>query len=787
MNLDDIPKELPARLPAQPFNIDVKRVLFKGLRYWYVFVISLALTLSYAYLKTRYAVKNYPVTASILIKEKEETSEGKLLYNNPLVSGYRNYENEPYLIKSYPLIQRTLEALNFGVAFYNEGKVLTTEIYDPQIKATVLKNGGDHRFYCRIINAKQYQLYSSSESNEFLTYSFGDTVTYQGLTFIFSSRSNARATINLNQPVVFTYSDPAHLTGSYVGALQASWTEEGAGVMDLRISGSNPQKDIDFINGLIQQYQEFDLDKKNQAATRTIEFIGSQLAIISDSLHLAERQLEHFKSQNSISDVSADAQRLSEQISSVEEQGTLLRIKANYYRYLRDYLQKDEFLDKIILPISIGINDPILSNFISKLIDLQETLRLNGTTDNPLVNEAKRKVSELKKAILESVKNQEAVDNINGNFIANKVKGFEKELSGLPAAERKLISFKRNYSFLESIYMFLLQKRAEAGISRASTTTDIDIVNPPMQAGGPTSPKPAQNYVFAFAAGLLFPALVFILMELLNSKVQSKEDVEKITSIPFIGGIGHKSGENNIEVLTKPKTAIAESFRALRSNLSYFLGKREKVVIIITSSISGEGKTFTSINLASVISLSDKKTLIVGADMRKPKLYSDLNLVNDVGLSSYLAGIANFDTIVQSTSYSNLDLISGGPVPPNPSELLLTNRMYEFLGEAKSRYDFVIIDTPPLAIVSDAFAFADYADHTLFVIRQNYTPIELIRTLDDSYRSGKLKNVSILLNDIYRTGHGYGYGYGYGYGGYGYGYGYGYQSKKNGYGYYSES
>jgi hypothetical protein len=241
--------------------------------------------------------------------------------------------------------------LNFGVTFYNEGKVLTTEIYDPQIKATVLKNGGDHRFYCRIINAKQYQLYSSSESNEFLTYSFGDTVTYQGLTFIFSSRSNARATINLNQPVVFTYSDPAHLTGSYVGALQASWTEEGAGVMDLRISGSNPQKDIDFINGLIQQYQEFDLDKKNQAATRTIEFIGSQLAIISDSLHLAERQLEHFKSQNSISDVSADAQRLSEQISSVEEQGTLLRIKANYYRYLRDYLQKDEFLDKIILPI----------------------------------------------------------------------------------------------------------------------------------------------------------------------------------------------------------------------------------------------------------------------------------------------------------------------------------------------------------------------------------------------------------------------------------------------------
>ncbi len=781
MSPADNPKELPARLQAQPFNIDIKRVLYMALRYWYVFIISLLLTLLYAYFKTRYAVKIYPVTASILIKEKEKSSEDKFLYNNPLVNGYRNYENEPYLIKSYPLIQRTLESLNFGIAFYNEGNVLTTEIYDPQVKATILKNGGDHRFYFKIINDNQYELFLTSESKDIKTFSFGDTVTYQGLTFVFSLNANARSVINLNQPTIFTYSNPAYQTGAYSGALQVSWAEEGAGVMDLSINGSNPQKDVDFINGLIRQYQEWDLSKKNQTASRTIEFITTQLAIMSDSLRLAEKQLELFKIQNSISNVSEEARRLSDQISKIDEQRSLLRVSKFYYDYLKRYLKEDDLLDKIILPSTIGINDPILSNLVSKLVELQAALKFSNATSNPLVNEGRIKINELKKTILESVKNQEGINAENDDFITGRVKGFEDQLNRLPTAERKLVSIQRNYSFLEGIYVYLLQKRAEAGISRASSTTDIDIINPPMQAGGPISPNPMQNYTISALVGLALPALFFIIMELFNSKVQSKEDVEKITSIPLIGGIGHKRSENNLEVLTKPKTAIAESFRALRSNLIYFLQKRENVVIMITSSISEEGKSFTSINLASVISLSGKKTLIVGADMRKPKLFSDLNLVNDVGLSSYLAGIADFETVVQKTSFANLDLIAGGPVPPNPSELLLNEQMPLFLAKAKSLYDFVIIDTPPLTIVADAFALAEYADHTLFVIRQNYTPISLLRTLQDSYSSGKLRNVSIVLNDIYRSGHGYGYRYGYGYG-----YGYTSSKKNNGYGYYEE-
>jgi len=287
--------------------------------------------------------------------------------------------------------------------------------------------------------------------------------------------------------------------------------------------------------------------------------------------------------------------------------------------------------------------------------------------------------------------------------------------------------------------------------------------------------------MIAAVVGLAIPLLIFILIEYLNTRVQSKEDIEKFTTIPFIGGIGHKKADVNLEVLNSPKSVIAESFRALRSNLNYFLGKQEKAVFLITSSISGEGKTFTSINLASVFSLSEKRTLIVGGDMRKPKLFKDFDASNDVGLSSFLAGIADFDTVVQKTKYKYLDLVSGGPVPPNPSELLLNKRMDEFMSLARQHYDYVVIDTPPLAIITDAFPLAVYADHTIFLVRQNYTPKELLKTAQDYYTSGKLKNISIVFNDVYKSGPGYGYGYSYGYG---YAYGYG-KKGKNGYGYYS--
>ncbi len=773
-------------------KIDYKRILYRILRYWYVVALSLVIALTIAFFKNRYATRIYSVTASILIKETEDVSEGKLLYNNPLVSFHRNYLNEIYIIRSYPLIEKTLKDLNFGVSFYQEGNVLTSEAYEYlPIEAHVVNDfdGLSGSFYFKILNGTQFQLAEISDDEKELnkrSFAFGDTITYGGLEIVFSKLPNFSRNEFPKDDFIFSYTPVKYLTDGYVGSLSASWAEEGAGVINLGITGPTPAKAKDFMAGLINQYQAFDLDKKNQTASRTIDFINDQLKGITDSLTRAENRLERFKDKNAVISMSDQADRLYKKLETIEKEKADYFIRKNYYDYLTTYIAGDKNLDQVILPSSVGIDDPILVALASKMLDLQLQIRMMGKESNPLVNESKRKIGEIKRDIQEAVFNQATTDKIKMGYIDRQLAEVERQLGKLPLAERQLVAIQRNYSLLETLYIFLLQKRAEAGISRASTTTDIAIVNPPA-SGGPIAPVPSNNYLIALIVGLGLPIGLFLLIEISNNLVQSREDVEKITNIPFIGGLGHKRTTNNLEVIASPKSPIAESFRALRSNLNYFIEGKTKAVFMVTSSISGEGKTFASINLASVFALSGRKTLIVGADLRKPKIYSDFALSNDVGLSTYLAGLNDFDSVIQRTSYESLDLISGGPVPPNPSELLLTHKMSRFIEEAKERYDYIIIDTPPLALVTDAFVMADHADHILFMVRQNFTPKSLLINIHDFYATGKIKHISIVLNDIYKSGPGYGYGYGYEYG---YGYGYGLRSngkkKHHGHGYYSE-
>lgn len=769
-------------------NIDFKRVLYRAVQYWYVVILFLSVVLLAAFLRNRYATRIYPVTSSIIFKEADDISGAGLLYNNPLVSYRPNYLNELYIIRSYPLVQKVLEDLNFEVGFYKEGNFLVTQDYDIPFDGHVLNDSIaplNQTFRFAVTSPNEFVLgpVDEEDTNTSQKFLFGDTIQYGGLTLVFTLTKKGELDDSLDKSYIFNYTHVSRLTDMYVKKLNAAWAETGSGVINLTINGPLPTKETDFLAGLIQAYQDYNLEKKNQTAARTVSFISDQLDGISDSLQQVELQLQRFKDQNILTDLSGEALRLYQKLEALEAQKAEGIISGNYYNYLTDYVEKSANLDQIILPSSIGINDPILSKLVSSMVDIQMELNLMKRTENPLAADGRRRISQIRKDIVESVDNLRSTDKIKQEYLTRQIKDLEKQLSYLPLAQRRLVSIQRNYGLLENLYIYLLQKRSEAAISQASNTSDIIVVNPPL-AGHSITPKVTQNFVVAGVVGLAIPFLFFILLEIVNTRVQSREDIEKLTSIPFIGGVGHKKTTNNLEVLSRPKTSIAESFRALRSNLNYFLGRKEYGVFLITSSISGEGKTFTSINLASVLALSGKPTLIVGADMRKPKIFNDFSLHNEVGLSTYLAGLSDFQGVVQKTSWDNLDFISSGPVPPNPSELLLTPRMEEFIANAKGRYNYVIIDTPPLGIVTDAFMLSNFADHTLFLVRQNYTHKMLLRTVEDFYSSGKLKNISIVLNDIYKSGPGYGYGAGYGYG-YGY-YGYGYIGKNASEGYYTD-
>jgi len=770
-------------------QLDFKRVLARAIRFWYVIAFSLGLALTIAFYKTRYSQRLYPISSSIIVRETKGASDE--LYNNALVNPYRNYLNEPYIVRSYPLIEKVVESLNFNSSFYREGYFLTTEAY-AYIPVTaewchprVIKAG---QFIFELTDENHYSLkyYSEDQKGVIGHFIIGDSIDFNGYKLCIKNVPNRSTKAYIHVPFLLMIQNTRSVASSYIGRLRVEWAEEGAGVMNWNIIGNNPEKEIDFLSGLVRAYQALDLDKKNEAADRALAFIKSQIKDIRDSLRKVEFQLQRFGNKSTVEDMSEEAKRLFDKTEVFELQKTDLIIRGKYFDYLEDYLKRNGNYDQVVLPSSVGINDEVLTPMLVNLINIQLELKLYvgpEKENNPLVVAKMERVNHIKHDVLEAVYALRTTDKIKMDFIKSKLDEIQLRLDQLPASERQLISVQRNYSLLENLYIFLMQKLSEAGISRASNTSDVEPVNPPIK-GSAISPKPVQNYSIAGLLGLAVPLGIFVLFELLNTKVQSKEDIDKLTNIPFIGGVGHNGSLHGLIVKERPKSGVAESFRALRSNLNYFTANKTKQVFMVSSSISGEGKTFTTINLATVFALSGKRTLIVGADMRRPKIFEDFDRLNAVGLSSFLSSISEFDQIVQDTEIENLFLISGGPVPPNPSELLMTDRFEVFIKRALEQFDYIIIDTPPLALVTDAFVISKFVDHTVFVLRQNYSPKEFVKSIDEYYRSGKFKNISILLNDIYKSGLGYGYGQGYAYH-YGYSYGYG-RKKSNGNGYYEE-
>jgi capsular exopolysaccharide synthesis family protein len=775
--------------------LNFKRVFSRAIQHWYLIVLSILVTLTAAYLYNRYTTRIYAVSASIIVREGTENAAAEFLYkSNPLVNPYRNFYNELYIMRSVPLLQEVIENLNFGVQWYRQGDIKTSEVYIPNfpIKINVLPGNVKpygKSFAFTIVDENSFRLTRSGEEESQQpggsdVHRFNDTIATDGFRFIATKSGQLTGATDNDYTVLFV--NPTSLAKTYAARLRTTWAEQGSSVVNLDMSGPLPQKEVDFLTKFIERYQQYDVDKKNLVATKSIEFLDTQLATIGDSLTYFDKQIETFKGEHFLTDFESEAERAFEEISELETQKAKLILSDNYYKYLDNYIRTGRESDQIVPPSAVGITDEILTGLITQLTQLQFGLRMQGSQQsdrNPLVVEQRNKISQLKKDILEGMKSIKATQKINKDFIDKQIRTLETKVARLPQSERQMVDIRRSYSIRENLYLFLMQKRAEAGISRASTTSDIIVVNPPSQVGGPITPKPAQNYAIAMGLGLIIPFLFFIGSELMNDKVQSKEDIQQATSIPFIGGIGHSvNSETNLVVWSKPKSALAEAFRSLRSNLNYFTQGKEKKVIMITSSVSGEGKTFTSVNLATVMAMAGKRVVIIGADMRKPRIFDDFKLNNDKGLSTYLSSMATLKEVTQRTNIENLDMISAGPVPPNPSELLMSATVEVMFRELLQEYDYILLDTPPIGLVSDAFSLMPYAHHTIFMVRQNYTPKMFLKNIQELFERREIRNVSLLFNDIVKTGPGYGYGYSYGYG---YGYGYGGSSKEGGY--YSEN
>jgi capsular exopolysaccharide synthesis family protein len=449
---------------------------------------------------------------------------------------------------------------------------------------------------------------------------------------------------------------------------------------------------------------------------------------------------------------------------------------------LKNYLKSSVDFSKLPAPTVAGIDEPNINANVTKLIALsiQRSNLVYSIKGDVYYERIDNEIQSIKKVLLENVNSYRNALQYDLNLANQKIAKVENEISKLPENKQEWLKLSRKYNLSDGIYNTFLQKRSEASIVKAANLSDIQFIDPAKDVGaGLLGPKTSVNYVLAFFMGLIVPLILVFFIFFITNSIQNVEDISSLTQLPLLGIVGVKYSESNLSVFEKPKSALSESFRAIRSSLQ-FLYKKQSIegtkTLMLTSSVSGEGKTFCSINIATVFALSEKKTIILGLDLRKPKIFDDFNIKNDIGVVNYLIGQKTLGEVIQHTHIPFLDVITSGPIPPNPSELILGESMKEMMERLKKEYDYIILDTPPVGLVSDALELAQFCDVTLYVVRQNFTKKEMLTLLNNRSKRGELNNISIIFNGYenkakYGVGYGYGYGYGYSYG-YGYGSGY---------------
>jgi tyrosine-protein kinase Etk/Wzc len=774
------------KLPEED-NIDIKRYLSLFISNWYWFAITLFIAMSIAYGINRWSEEIYTVSASLLIADEQyggDMSQAeKFLPGSDIFSSQQNLKNEIGILKSFSLNYEVMKKLpEFWVTYMGVGRRGIAE--SRQYKSSPFKVFFDslecqakgRRVNIKILSDDEYSISIGDRIEKTMKFSERYTDLYND--FYIVKHNEFRYDDDESNKYYFWFNSLEGLANQYRSKLSILPIEEEASLVTLLTSGFSAQQEADYLNKLMEVYIDRGLELKNETADNTIEFINEQIGFISDSLMVAESNLESFRLNNELIDLSSEASILQSRTERYENEKYGIEFEKQYYEYLLEYINSRDESGEIVSPSLVGITDPILSRLIVDIADLQQQMKqvsFSIRDDLPTVNLMDTHLADARKILKENVENSlknatKLLDDANA-----RIARVEAEIQKLPGTERQLINIQRKFDLNNTIYNYLLEKRAEAGIAKASNVSDNRIIDRAESFNSTQiSPQIRRNYVMAIIFGLLIPAILILLIDYLNNKIIDKKDIERGTSAPVMGFVSHNNLQTEIPVKKQPGSTLAESFRSLRTNLKYFTKDTQTPVIAVSSTISSEGKTFISANLAAIIASNGKKVLLVGLDLRKPRIHKIFGINNDTGISNYLIGQEKYENIIFQTEVDNLCYSPSGPVPPNPAELIDSPEMKEFIVKIKKQFDYIIIDTPPVALVTDALLVSPFTDLYLFVVRQRYSSKNTIELVEELRKNSNIKSLGIVINDISLTGY-YGYGLRYGYSmGYGYSYGYNY-------------
>ena len=752
--------------------------LFTFLHYWYLFVIALVIAMGLAMLKNRRWIPTYLSQGTIVIKENAGYggSSMALMQGFGVDAGFKNVNNQMIMLGSYDLTSRVVDSLPFlNVEYITQGRFKTRQLYR-QTPILVEPKRVDPRAYGILYQVNfnsdgSMRIASTDESVDVdMTVHYGEPISCS----LFDITIWPTELMINSGKIYFRFRSHESLVDEFMSRLQLSFVTEGSTVLALSMVSETPQRDCEYLDKLAQIYLLQNLEQKNEVAENSIRFINEQLESLQASLQVSEGAMTDFRQENKFVDVNSYAGQLMSLIANYDQQSMELRLRETYFDYLINYIHTNIESGAVIAPTTMGVNEPILMGLVQQLNDLR-IQRGELTEKNVYYAKYTKDIDNVKTAIEEVVTSMRASLEIEKDDLKKRYAEVEKSIKTLPQKELQMVAIERNYRIDDNYYTFFLQKRAEAEIQKASNTPDNSIMDKARTTAIMNAKAKSKTTSTYLIIGFLVPLILIVLSELLNNKIRSPKDVMKLKSFRLIGTLRHARSQNPTLVRASPRSSYAEMLRAIRTRIEFVLRRKEKMVICVTSTESGDGKTFLSTNLAALYAMTGKKTLLVDLDLRKPNIHTKLGLENGVGVSNYLIGDCTEEEVYIRDTPFGFDFVRAGTIPPNPGELVHSDKLAETIERARENYDYIIIDTSPIGLVPDAYAIIEKSDMCLFVIRCMQTNKSFCKqTLEQMSEVVEApEKIQIILSDIPTEGrHSYGSGYGYGYGGYG-GYGYG--------------
>lgn len=761
-------------------NDDSKNILsviaFKYLPYWPVFALTILISLTVCWFYLRYETPIYRANASIVLKEdKPDKTDALQLLG--LSNSEKNLENEFEVLKSHKLMRQVVKDMGLYAQVYVKGKVRDILAY-PFSPVTFIA-----------LNPELVQ----NRTIPFKYYPSENKVSLAGKTYPLEVPINTPyGVFRVNRNQNFHPSDesenspngnlylrliPVNSIASEIDKqLVVEAKSKNSSVIGLSVTDQSPERAENILNNLIRVYNKAGIEDKNTTAANTLAFIKDRLAVVNSELSRVEDQVQDYKSKEGVVDLSEQGKIYLGSVQSTDQKLAETQIQLSVLDQIEKYVVKKGDSPGTV-PATLNVTDPILTQLLQKLYDAEINLdKIRGTAaeNSPSVKSLQSEIERIKPDLLENLNSLRRSLLVTKNSLESQVGKNNGMLKAVPAKERALLEINRKQIIENTIYTFLLQKQEETALSVASAVSDSRLIDDAESTPFPVSPVKLNVYFLGLTIGVFLGVLIVLFREQYNTSVLFRSEIEKETDAPILGEIAHDLSGETFAIKDGKRTIIAEQFRSIRTSLSYLGINNDRKVILLTSSISGEGKSFVAINLAVTLTLTDKKVALLEFDLRKPKIIKMLNIPLRRGLSEYMAGMASEEEIIQEVdAIPKLFVVSSGSIPPNPTELIMNGRLSILMEYLKKNFDYIIIDSPPIGLVTDAKLLNPFANACIYVIRHNYTPKVYLKMIDDLYTNGDLNNMNLIFNGLKPRGMGYGYGQGYGQA-YGYGYGYGY-------------